>query len=135
MKKPKLNLKLLRKIQKHILAEPARFVMWTWFLRRADTTSSYTPDGGNDRVKFPDCGTAACIGGWACILSGASLAGDIHTRARNLLGLTLDEGRDLFSENRWPLELRAQLMDGKTPLARAKAGAAAIERFIKERAA
>jgi hypothetical protein len=49
-----MNIKLLRKIQKRILEEPAQFQMDSWFL--------------NNPNMIPNCGTAACIGGWAVTL-------------------------------------------------------------------
>lgn len=63
-------------------------------------------------VKAP-CGTAACIAGWACVLSGAMDAGELMRRerasgaeyqtieitAKGALGLDDDDAEVLFDEN------------------------------------
>jgi hypothetical protein len=66
-----MNVKLLRRIQKHILAEPKRLDMGNFIVRKSDGLGSL--------VRFPKCGTVGCIAGWAVTLSTASgspLSGD-----------------------------------------------------------
>lgn len=103
-----MNTRLLRKIQKEILAEPLRFDMRLWL----DQTSDVAP-----------CGAAACIAGWAVLMdlqqkqgidwreaAGKAQAKEQNTvkgfyffdRARKLLALTDPQGRRLFFLERWP---------------------------------
>lgn len=49
-----MNVKLLRRIIKAIKKEPGQFDMRSWFTRQRG---------------IPNCGTAACIGGWAVALT------------------------------------------------------------------
>jgi hypothetical protein len=59
-----MNVKLLRKIQKHILEEPRRLDMDVVLVKDID------PASWRDA---PPCGTVGCIAGWACALSGKRL--------------------------------------------------------------
>lgn len=52
----KLNVKLLNRIKRHIVAEPKRYNQGNWGERIT----------GSDA---PDCGTRGCIAGWAVFLS------------------------------------------------------------------
>lgn len=70
--------KLVRKVQNHILEEPKRFNMEDWTTHISDelTDASDWNDPTlmvehNKLVKkqFPACGTTACIAGWVAILS------------------------------------------------------------------
>lgn len=86
-----LNVTLLRRTQAQILARPEQFHMGTW-----------------------DCGTTACIAGWACRLSGfrkLSSTG-ILRKATELIGLTTEPGRDqqlqLFGTGYWPSDLKTR---------------------------
>jgi hypothetical protein len=131
MKEPKINVKLLKQIKKHILEEPRRFIMWTWKLTKRSSGSVYRSDGGNGMVEFAKCNTAACIGGWACILSGKRFFYyDAGTSARKLLGLTQNQADQLFDPYNWPPDLLKRLQTGNTPEKRAEAGADMIDHFI-----
>ena len=76
--KSKLNVRLLRRVKKHILEEPRRFVMWSWMLTKSRFGSTYPADGYGHvhQVKFASCGTAACVAGWTCLLGGKSKTQD-----------------------------------------------------------
>lgn len=79
-----MNVNLLRKVQSYILEHPKNFSMSSW-------VNSATPTGV--------CTT--CIGGTACLLSGASLENPTSLvfggdSARWHLGLTLLQGQQLF---------------------------------------
>jgi len=86
-----MNVRLLRKVQKHIAKEYRR---WSWSFVRPTNESP--------------CGTQACIGGWTCIL-GQKLSIPLIAKedksvlrkinrsiARKLLGLTPKEAQRLF---------------------------------------
>jgi len=89
-----------------------------------------------------DCGTSACIAGWACRLSGVIHEGPldcfkrnaaINKSSRKLLGLTHDQCARLFCECQWPTQFQLELgpnekIGSKT---RAKAAVARIEAFIE----
>jgi hypothetical protein len=65
-----MNIELFRRIQSHILEDPKRVVMDCW------------------RGQDEDCGTVACIAGWACILEGNKARNfDIPEEAEKLLGI------------------------------------------------
>lgn len=126
-----VNVKLLRRIKKHILEEPKRFDMQ--FIRH--------PLIGIQKAKIPACGTVCCIAGWAIKLTyPASTPNGMfwENAIKEPVGLRLAEnlicGRDvdrLFFTNQWPEALEIPYSRAKTPLQKAKAGAAAIDSYIK----
>ena len=96
-----MNVRLLRRIQKQILKEPRQFYMDTWFKEAAWKGK-----------KNPNCGTAACIGGWAIALSlsitprEASGFTAPEKRAMEALKLTSRQADLLFQPNWWPRKFR-----------------------------
>lgn len=124
-----LNVKLLRKIKKHILEEPRRLVMWAVQLNKSDGSPKFIPDGPTikETVPFAKCGTAACIAGWACILSKEEVG---LTRAEQLLGIDDDQSRSLFNAERWPSA--DAYSRAKTQRQRANLAAKRIDQFIAE---
>lgn len=68
--------KLVRKVQNHILEEPKRFNMDDWVEHISEdlAVEDYSPETAaayNKEIKkrYPACGTTACIAGWVAILS------------------------------------------------------------------
>lgn len=123
-----MNVKLLRKVAKHILQEPKRLVMW-----KVLVTQSKDNPTVDDR-PFARCGTAACIAGWTCVLAKTNLEKktpqNLLDEAERLLGLTVLEAELLFQPTAWPNKFHAgQVDDGKAKTA--KVAAARIEHFIK----
>lgn len=55
-----------------------------------------------------DCGTTHCFAGWVNVLTGSSneFSSIARTKARESLGLTSDEGYDLFFCSDWPRGFR-----------------------------
>lgn len=101
MKIPKLNVRLLRRIQRHILAEPRRLDMASWAYHCVGTKKELAA------LEMPSCGTRACIAGWAVALGSPAkktrqraMLGDdsvdYYKVAKRLLGLTDDEADFLF---------------------------------------
>jgi hypothetical protein len=112
---PKLNVRLLNRIKKHILAEPKRYNQAKW----GRQVSDYEFEDN----KGPACKTQGCIAGWAVFLSvpkgkWASWwvkasnfnfhlspgvpkreATGIPAKAQKLLGITTDEAARLFDLN------------------------------------
>ena len=115
-----MNVRLLRRIKKQILAEPNTFRMDVW-----------------------SCGTAHCIGGWAAVLTGwtpriehggiahsatkGSTCWDIGAITNDSLDIDTIQRVRLTSESRWPDPFRG----GRTRKIRAELAAARIEHFIK----
>ena len=134
-----MNIELLRAVKRIILERPSQFNMDWWF-SSADSTGM--PAGG--------CGTAACIGGWAYVLTkrpkskslkgllDASIYSSIYrnnTVMNNgdfklLLGLTLEQSERLFAETEWPKRFRSRCVPGDARK-NAKLAADRIEHFIK----
>ena len=135
-----MNVKLLRKVEKRILAEPRRFDMMTFGTKLNKRTIKALGK------QAPPCGTVACIAGhvdWMTHprLFAASVAlGDyddsIVERAAKELGLGFEPSQDtkagrLFFDNEWPEKFQAALAEAKTPLQRAEVAVKRIEHFIK----
>lgn len=130
-----MNRTLLLKVKEQILAEPESFEMETW-VRTEFPFRDY-------EIKFdkPDCGTAACIGGWACLLEGEkakSCEGDevtshrYYQHAMQYLGINDEQARVLFNTAAWPDDLRTAWYDTRSKNKRAKIAAERIDRFIAE---
>jgi len=128
-----MNVKLLRRIQKAIRKEPRRFNMLWWVV----TGDQESP-----------CGTSACIGGYAVILSKIpkllttkkwlDAVEDIRKDSSNtwdpakaVLGLDTDQATRLFDENRWPREFSVAYQATEDRRERAKLAIKRIDFFIK----
>lgn len=132
-KNPKLNVRLLRRIKKHILANPSRFFMG-WYVARGVPRSRHFDLPNSLRFSVldlpstvPECGTAACIAGWANLFTGHKPTA--HRSAAKALGLPNDNG--LFSIYEWPCKYRDKYRSAKTSRARARIAANRIEHLIK----
>lgn len=95
-----LNIDLLKQVRDKIATTPESYEQRWW---------------ANPSNDAP-CGTTACIGGWAVILSGAMTDGEakeaysyfIAEEAARVLGLNSRDAKILFSATRigWPLRFR-----------------------------
>lgn len=110
-----MNVKLLRKIQKAILAKPERY----------DQNETCFPNSS--------CGTKACIGGW---VQHFTKSADWGTR------LGLDEAqlwrlcsgtepKGFVFGHKWPLKFLDAYKNAKTPAGRARVAVRRIDHFIK----
>lgn len=121
-----MNVKLLRKVKRHILAVPKRLFMNT-FVKTRGTSWSVLEE------RFPPCGTVACIAGWCAVFKvGAKEAYESNPReiAMKELNLTPTQADILFEPYLWPDKfVKGCADDGK--LRTAKIAAARIEHFIK----
>lgn len=139
--KTKLNVRLLRKIKKHILAVPERFAM-NWFIVRGtpgqiiehlDWRQPMSLDG--EFRKAPACGTVGCIAGWAAFFTAKNpqrLTNDsAERRGKKALGLSKDQAKTLFFTEEWPDGGEAYDA-AKTPRRKAELAAERIEEFIQE---
>jgi hypothetical protein len=140
-----MNVKLLRRIQKHILAEPRRLEMSMWVRKGKPEIDSYQSDSGY--VTYPQCGTAACIGGWALIISKKTVNNNgLNTgnRAAQLLGIPAMNGTDaeilspsdkLFHVSDWPAKYEQAYHHAKSARGRARVAVRRIDHFIKTQGA
>jgi hypothetical protein len=123
-----MNVRLLRRIQRQILKEPKQFWMDAYF-------SSLM------RWEIPNCGTTACIAGWATALGKnknpkqAWLTGvDARDYAEKKLKITSGEASNLFLTDAWPMKYRrsyARAIIGKNPTTAASIAVKRIDHFIK----
>lgn len=122
-----MNVKLLRKVKKHILEEPKRFLMCYWRVKKRTD-----PDGlPTSHAGFAPCGTAACIAGWAWTLEHPhKRIPEKSTEIAELLGIDPVERFRLFSVDQWPEPFQSQFKDNGSAES-AKVAAARIEHFIK----
>lgn len=122
----KLNIKLLKRVRNKILKYPKRFEMDHFY----GPTLRF-----NRRLVPADCGSSACIAGWAVFLaSGKRKLPDGGPRstwdeAKKLLGL--HNAASLFISDDWPERFRSQYCNAKTPKGRARVAANRIDHFIK----
>lgn len=132
--KRKLNVRLLRKIQKHILEEPRRFFM-DWFIAKGTPGKKDLTAIGNWTAVCdlssvtPPCGTAACIAGWVNLFRKHDPTD--HDAAARELGLELGQQHRVFNVMYWPELFRYSYTKAKTPQTRAKIAAERIEHLIK----
>jgi hypothetical protein len=126
-----MNVELLRRIQRHIVEKPNRFLMESFVERGEDGERVYK---SNVPQTFESCGTAACFAGWAVILSKPNLDyvdyndAEYRYRARSLLGLQWD---DLFYTVNWPKQFSNRWHDAETPAERAQIASDVIDNYIE----
>jgi hypothetical protein len=148
-------IRLLRRVQKRILKEPKQFEMSTGFIlngHNAGILFSSTPDYIR-HGEIPNCGTAACVAGWALTLGTGckkpiqaarkfhefrklkSVWGPIESRARRILSLSKEQSNRLFYADQWPVQFnRDRSLTGFSRLSKRKQAQLAVKRidhFIK----
>ena len=135
-----MNVRRLRRVQRHILAEPATLDMNEFLCRNLDLNMPYYHD--NYAInKTPSCGTVGCIAGWTVQLyRGPRSRARLMTAGRDL-GLTKDQACRLFffkchdDSQHWPQQFEDKYHAAKTPFARAKVTAKRIDHFIATKGA
>jgi hypothetical protein len=128
-----MNVKLLRKVKKHILEEPRRLAMGYFVQRKDGLTQTVFESEARDGDEYPfaKCGTAACIAGWTVLLTDQTQEWQIEQNAIRLLEIDGREAQRLFYVHSWPEKLRNKYHNLKTPAARANVAARRIDHFIK----
>jgi hypothetical protein len=138
-----MNIKLLKRIIRKIRQEPKQFDMDTFFFKR--------------RRGVPNCGTTACIAGWAIALNkrlkpinaartlDPSFASDgegvltlecprnPEKHGAKALKLELEDAKRLFYTENWPCEFRQDHQNAETPRAKVNVTIERIKHFIKTR--
>ena len=124
-----MNVKLLRRVAKRILAEPKQFQMTKFFARK----STWVARDGKPPAEIPNCGTAACIAGWTIVEArGGTPRAHQHASgwdAEVELEINSDQFDALCILENWPDRFKR----GWRELSfedRAKRAAARIRRFI-----
>jgi len=111
-----MNVALLKKIRARILRHPSKF-----------------------RMDVYTCGTAHCIGGWACVLAGKTLdpltnettnGGQPWNVAGAILRLKPAQRNRLFHQWEWPEQFQEKYHAAKRRDRRARIAAARIDHFI-----
>lgn len=130
----KLNVRLIRKVIKHILAEPRRYF-------QEDTIATGRPGkmiyGEEANGTFAKCGTAGCIAGWAYMLSRKDPdrnSSEVLAEGRDALGLTSDQADVLFTgdaRGAWPSPFNQKYGEAKTQRGKARVAARLLEKVIK----
>lgn len=150
-RQPKMNVRLLRRAQKYILAEPRRIDM-RQFGTVFDLTRQTRSETG---LPLPPCGTTACIAGTIAILEGKTdpvaakrhlklfggpyfFGGAARSAAESLLRITYEQAERLFyfkawrtNRNGWPDKYATAYDTAKTPAGRARVTVRRIDHFIK----
>jgi hypothetical protein len=129
-----MNVELLLKVKEQILKEPAQFQM-AWIFTR-HIVDSYTDI---DRDKIPNCGTAACIAGWAISIHRGMTPKQVSDSeiggwedAQELLGIGRGWADELFNVERWPTGYKEAWYESDTLEDRAQVAADRIDDFIRE---
>ena len=118
-----LNKKLLLEIADHVESHPEQYDQETWVGRNDD---NYVPCGPGKHIDPYDCGTSACIAGWAVLLSNKPVPVSFQNEAAKLLGLSSSDAATLFDEN-WCAEGYDIRLDDE--IQRAKYAADALRRI------
>lgn len=131
----KMNVRLLRKVKRHILDEPRRYDQNGILSTGLEPSTIYRQ--GERQWRVPSCGTVACIGGWAFILAPGTKPPEMDFDfAQNALGLTGKQRDRLFAAasdlniGYWPEKFVRAYQSAKSPAARASVAAERIEHFI-----
>lgn len=122
-----MNIQLLLQVKEQILKEPLQFRMENWF-------SDVSP------FFIPNCGTTACIGGWAVAIlkqitpREAALENGVtdfsrNAAARYALLLTEAQAERLFYRTSWPDRFRDDYLWARHNQDMTKAAQVAAERI------
>jgi hypothetical protein len=125
--------RLLRRVAKHILADPLRY--------EQDYMIEHGAPGEllEDGLIVPKCGTIACIGGWLAILNAKNpkrvKTFNVRTLA-TVLGVTRKQVFRLIaftwtSTNGWPARFSNRYKEAGTAKQKAKVAVQRIEHFIR----
>lgn len=139
----KNEIRLLRKVQKFLIAEPRRFNMRYGVMDVNDVSDDNVFD---KMLENPPCGTACCIAGaayvvatctrlknttipWMSIIHGINVAAQVRFE-RDIFRKLFYTKRQHDAVQAWPAFYEDAYFDAKTPLERACIGVARIEHFI-----
>jgi len=130
-----MNVELLLKVKERILAHPNRFMMNSWLVTRYRQGDYFTADDHETEILFDNCGTAACIGGWTCLIASQQKYKDIkdfHSEAARLLEIGYSESEELFAVGYWPNKFQVRYLKATTQEKRAQIAAERIDYYIEK---
>lgn len=141
-----MNIDLLLKVKARILAAPSQFVMNISYanphtIRDQRSLFGKAPSDDIDRDTIENCGTAACIAGWAVAITRDAnpksmwdqyddLWDPVQSIAAAELGLEPRQCGNLFHISGWPRKFRERWYDATTLEHRALIAADRIDHFI-----
>lgn len=130
-----MNVELLEKVKRHILAKPKRLYM-PFVVVRKERHPRLEINYGKSR-GYAECGTAACIAGWTCLLSGIKPEDVSVFEASKLLGLNSGQASRLFYGPRGGEADKkfSDIWNGSGTAKEARLAAARIDHFIKTQGA
>lgn len=130
-----MNVYLLEQIKMAIEAEPAQFVMARWFSGPRTIADNYDLPR-----KIPNCGTAACIAGWAYSIRAERTPAEARdlvmgsavplVGAERLLAVSPRQFSRLCHVSGWPEHFREGWMKEATLEGRARIACDRIDWFI-----
>lgn len=128
--------RLLRRVVKHILEVPARYYQDIWVKKGEPGSHTFLGLFADDNapVKFPECGTVACLGAWINQLTGAKTRKQQYSlvRACRKIGVSPNDANVLFGmASSWPEPFRSQWENANTSLKQAHIAQRRVEHFIK----
>lgn len=123
-----MNVKLLEQVKGAILKHPENFDMELYAYGTVVA----------DKQAPPECGTTACIAGWAIAIHDGvveepqSIGQEmkIWQRAEEVLDLDSEQGRTLFHVSKWPEVFRRGYKCAESDADMAQIAAERIDRFI-----
>ena len=132
--------KLLTKIKEAILKSPKLIDMYNWYELRSPKNIEESK-----QEDFPACGMAACIGGWAILMTDPAeyarlkkyadkwgyTDGGSEKESAEALKIDDEQAERLFYVGNWPRPMNTRYFTAKTPQDRAQATADRIDRFIE----
>jgi hypothetical protein len=137
---PAKTARMLRRVVKHILAEPARYDQGI-ILDKGMPGEVYGLVGILPRAKvqkYPECGIIGCLGGWVATIYGKRQMDNALEFAEQVLGLTYHQAKCLFADaayaaygQGWPEEFVERYKEAKTLRQRALVMQERVEYFIK----
>ena len=106
------NTELLKKIKTVLTLKPELWDQHQW-ARRAFTVPepvlTETADGVEEEIKEVSCGTAMCVAGWACFLSGEKFdwtrEADIDDVGHKIMATFLESGETIENKARELLDI------------------------------
>lgn len=137
-------IRILRKVEAHILEEPKRYDQNTICDRYTKKVIAERLEWGGDIDHIPPCRAIACIGGWVNVLTGHPRSQSLSLAARTL-GLNHEQADRLFAGidydltepsctvpyRQWPDRFQKAYFEAQTAAQRARVAVRRIEHFIK----
>lgn len=125
-----MNVELFEKIKTHVREEPKRLYMGDWVMRKLPSLDDNRPD------FFPECGTVACMAGWAVLLNTPLdplyvRSYLVESQARKALDIDGEQASGLFYVGNWPKEFLRAYTGTEDRKERAEIFCSRIDHFLQ----